>query len=126
MALAGAGAAVLGRAPDRALAALAAQEPDPDRAALYGDAEAARTTAGTVLAVALIVGTAEGLGLFADQFGWRGGVWDWIAGLDLNVIGFVIVGMFLATWLVAMLVWRVGRIEDRWSAPVLSASPNSG
>ena len=52
LALAGAGAAILGRAPDRALAALAAQEPDPDRAALDGDAEAARTTAGTVLAVA--------------------------------------------------------------------------
>lgn len=65
------------------------------------------------MAVAPIVGTAELLGLFADQLGWRGGFWDVIAGLDLNVIGFVIVGIFVATWLAAALLWRVGRIEER-------------
>jgi high-affinity nickel-transport protein len=71
---------------------------------------------GLSVAVALIVGTAELLGLFADQLGWRGGIWDWAAGLDLSVIGFVIVGMFVVTWLGAVLVWRVGRIEERWVA----------
>ena len=74
------------------------------------------TMTGLSVAVALIVGTAELLGLFADQLGWRGGFWDWIAGLDLNVIGFVIVGMFAATWLAALLVWRFGKIEQRWAA----------
>ncbi len=44
-----------------------------------------------------------------------GAFWDWIAGLDLNAVGFVIVGMFVAAWLGAMLVWRVGRIEERMS-----------
>jgi len=47
--------------------------------------------------------------------GWRGGFWDWVSGLDLNVIGFVIVGLFAATWLAAVLVWRFGRIEERWA-----------
>ena len=55
------------------------------------------------------------LSLFAEELGWRGGFWDWVAGLDLNVIGFVIVGMFVLTWLAALLVWRVGRIEERWA-----------
>jgi high-affinity nickel-transport protein len=73
------------------------------------------TVTGLSIAVALIVGTAELLGLFAEQLGWRGGFWDWVAGLDLNVIGFVIVGMFVVTWLGALLVWRVGRIEERWA-----------
>jgi high-affinity nickel-transport protein len=73
------------------------------------------TMTGLSVAVALIVGTAEILGLFADQLGWRGGFWDRIAGLDLNVVGFVIVGMFVATWLAAMLVWRFGRVEERMS-----------
>jgi nickel/cobalt transporter (NiCoT) family protein len=27
--------------------------------------------------------------------------------------GFVIVGMFVATWLAAMLIWRFARIEER-------------
>ncbi len=75
------------------------------------------TMTGLSVAVALIVGTAELLGLFADHLGWRGGFWDWIAGLDLNAVGFVIVGMFVATWLAAMLVWRVGKIEQRMSLP---------
>jgi high-affinity nickel-transport protein len=74
------------------------------------------TVTGLSVAVALIVGTAELLTLFAGQLGWRGGFWDWVAGLDLNVIGFAIVGIFAATWLAALLVWRVGRIEERWSA----------
>jgi uncharacterized protein (DUF362 family) len=52
LALAGAGAAVLGRAPDRALAALAGYHEELDRVALDGDAEAARSAAATVLAVA--------------------------------------------------------------------------
>jgi high-affinity nickel-transport protein len=74
------------------------------------------TITGLSVAVALIIGTIELLGLMAEQFGWSGGIWDWIGGLDLNIIGFVIVGMFVATWVVALLVWRFGRIEEKWSA----------
>ena len=73
------------------------------------------TVTGLSVAVALIVGTAELLGLLADQLGYRGGVWDWIGGLDLNVIGFLIVGMFVLTWVAALLVWRFARIEERWA-----------
>jgi len=74
------------------------------------------TITGLSVAVALIIGTIELLGLMAEQFGWSGGIWDWIGGLDLNIIGFVIVGMFVATWAVALLIWRFGRIEEKWSA----------
>ncbi len=73
------------------------------------------TVTGLSVAVALLIGTVELLGLFADQLGWRGGVWDWIAGLDLNTVGFVVVGMFVLTWAVALLVWRYGRIEQKWA-----------
>jgi len=74
------------------------------------------TITGLSVAVALIIGTVELLGLLAQQLGWSGGFWDWIGGLDLNAIGFVIVGMFIATWVVALLIWRFGRIEEKWSA----------
>ncbi|WP_328411102.1 HoxN/HupN/NixA family nickel/cobalt transporter [Nocardia sp. NBC_00403] len=71
----------------------------------------------TVLSVvvALIIGTIELLGLLVDQLGWIGGLWDWIGGLNLNSVGFVIVGLFVLTWGVALLVWRYGRIEEKWS-----------
>ena len=75
------------------------------------------TITGLSVAVALIVGTIELLGLLADQFGWTGGFWDWLAGLDLNVVGFAIVGLFALTWVVALLIWRFGRIEERWAVP---------
>ena len=77
------------------------------------------TVTGLSVAVALIVGTAELLGLLAEQMGWRGGLWDWVAGLDLNAVGFLIVGLFAVTWLAAVLIWRFGRIEQRWSGDVL-------
>ena len=73
------------------------------------------TITGLSVAVALLIGSIELLGLFADQLGWRGPVWDWLGGLDLNTVGFVIVGMFVVTWAVALLVWRYGRIEEQWT-----------
>jgi high-affinity nickel-transport protein len=74
------------------------------------------TITGLSVAVALIIGSIELLGLLADELGWSGGFWGWVSTVDLNVIGFGIVGMFVLTWLVALVVWRFGRIEDKWSA----------
>jgi high-affinity nickel-transport protein len=68
------------------------------------------------VAVALVIGSVELLVLFADQFGWRGSFWSWVGGLDLNTIGYFVVGMFVVTWAVALLVWRYGRIEEKWTA----------
>jgi high-affinity nickel-transport protein len=39
----------------------------------------------------------------------------WLASLDLEWVGFVIVGLFLVTWAGAVAVWRYGRIEQRWT-----------
>ncbi|MGW6755853.1 HoxN/HupN/NixA family nickel/cobalt transporter [Streptomyces sp. NPDC055817] len=74
------------------------------------------TITGLSVAVALIIGTAELLGLLADRAGLHGAFWDWISGLDLNTIGFVIVGLFFATWAAALAVWKLGRIEEKWTA----------
>ncbi|MFE6489827.1 HoxN/HupN/NixA family nickel/cobalt transporter, partial [Streptomyces sp. NPDC057757] len=75
------------------------------------------TITGLSVAVALIIGTVELLGLLADELALHGAFWDWIAGLDLNAVGFVIVGLFFVTWAVALAVWKVGRIEEKWSVP---------
>ncbi|MEU7659261.1 HoxN/HupN/NixA family nickel/cobalt transporter [Streptomyces lincolnensis] len=82
------------------------------------------TITGLSVAVALLIGTVELLGLLVDRLGLHGPFWDWIAGLDLNVLGFVIVGLFFATWIVALIVWKVGRIEEKWSAGL--ARPAAG
>jgi high-affinity nickel-transport protein len=74
------------------------------------------TITGLSVAVALIIGSVELLGLLAEQLGLHGGFWDWLGGIDLNTVGYVIVGMFALTWVIALLVWRFGHIEEKWSA----------
>jgi high-affinity nickel-transport protein len=66
--------------------------------------------------VALLIGTVELLGLLADQLGWRGAIWQWVGGLNLNAIGYAIVGLFVITWATALLVWRYGRFEEKWAS----------
>ncbi|MFD3480560.1 HoxN/HupN/NixA family nickel/cobalt transporter [Streptomyces sp. NPDC058695] len=79
------------------------------------------TITGLSIAIALIIGTAELLGLLADKAGLHGAFWDWISDLDLNTIGFVIIGLFFAAWAAALAVWKLGRIEEKWSAGLRSA-----
>lgn len=73
------------------------------------------------VAVALLIGTVELLVLFADQFGWQGAFWTRLGGLDLNTVGYFVVGMFVVTWAVALLVWRCGRFEEKWAGADLGA-----
>ncbi len=40
---------------------------------------------------------------------------------NINTAGFVIVGMFVATWIAAMLIWRFGRVEQKWGARLRSS-----
>jgi high-affinity nickel-transport protein len=69
------------------------------------------------VAVALIIGTIELLSIAAEQLSLRGGFWDWVSGIDLNAVGYIVVALFAATWAVALAVWRFGRLEERWALP---------
>jgi nickel/cobalt transporter (NiCoT) family protein len=40
------------------------------------------------------------------------------AWLDLNTLGIFVVGLFVVTWAAAAVIWKTGRIEERWSAPM--------
>ncbi|HXM55906.1 MAG TPA: HoxN/HupN/NixA family nickel/cobalt transporter [Candidatus Dormibacteraeota bacterium] len=65
--------------------------------------------------VALFVGLVELSQLLIAQLGLRGGVYDAISGLDFGSLGFVIVGAFVATWAVAFAVFKLRRVEERWT-----------
>ena len=71
---------------------------------------------GLSVAVALLIGGIELLAVLGDELGLTGGLWDFVAGIDLNVIGYLVVALFVLTWVIALAVWRLGRIEERWSA----------
>src|SRR6202008_1300858 len=58
--------------------------------------------------VAVVIGGALALGLIAEKLGLTGGVWDAISGFnDIGALGFIIVGAFIACWLVSMLIYRL-------------------
>ena len=64
-------------------------------------------TAASVV-VALFIGSVGALGLIGDKLGLEGGFWDVIGNLndDLANLGFVVVGIFVVSWIVSVLVYR--------------------
>jgi high-affinity nickel-transport protein len=68
------------------------------------------------VAVALLIGSVELLAVIADKLHLSGGIWDVVSNVDLNLVGYLIVALFVGTWIVALAVWRFGRIEERWTA----------
>jgi nickel/cobalt transporter (NiCoT) family protein len=80
------------------------------------------TITGLSVAVALIIGTIELLSILAEKLSISSGPLAWVGGLDLNVVGYAIVAMFVLTWVIALAVWRYGHIEEKWNVHVQQAS----
>jgi high-affinity nickel-transport protein len=76
------------------------------------------------VAVALVIGTIELLGVIADQAHITSGPISAVADIPLDYAGYGIAGLFLVSWAVALLVWRFGRIEERWSADLAPGLAN--
>ncbi len=71
---------------------------------------------GLSVAVALLIGTIEVISILTDRFSIDSGPLAAVGNLDLNYVGYLIVGLFVLAWVVALAVWRFARIEDRWTA----------
>ena len=69
---------------------------------------------GLSVLVAIFIGGLEVAQVFAGQLNLSGGFWDYANNFNINKAGFIIVLMFVAVWAVALLVWRYGKIENRW------------
>jgi nickel/cobalt transporter (NiCoT) family protein len=74
------------------------------------------TITGLSIAVALFIGTIELAGLLLQKLNVQGSVADWLENFNINRAGFIIVGMFVATWVIALALWRFAKIEERWTA----------
>jgi nickel/cobalt transporter (NiCoT) family protein len=64
--------------------------------------------------VAVVIGGIEVLGLAGDRLGLGGRFWHGAAALagNLNVIGFVVIGVFIATWIGSVLIYRYKRFDE--------------
>ncbi len=102
-------------------------EPDRQSGGLINCHRSMQQTPITSLSVlvAVVIGGVELLGLMSQQLNITGRFWSDMQNADINTLGFIIVGLFIATWVVALAIWRFARIEARWSAG-MGASERSG
>ncbi|MCI1006077.1 MULTISPECIES: HoxN/HupN/NixA family nickel/cobalt transporter [unclassified Herbaspirillum] len=64
--------------------------------------------------VAVLVGSIEVLGLMADKLELSGAFWDFIGRLSdsFGVIGYLIIGLFVAAWLLSLLIYKWRRYDE--------------
>ena len=63
----------------------------------------------------MIIGGIELIGVITDQLAITSGPLAWVGNLDLEYVGFTIVGLFALTWAISLTVWKVGRIGEKWA-----------
>jgi high-affinity nickel-transport protein len=79
------------------------------------------TITGLSVFVAFFIGTIELLGLVGKEAHLGGGFWAFLGGFSINAAGFVIVGVFVLTWVAALAIWHFGKIEKKWEVAATGA-----
>jgi high-affinity nickel-transport protein len=75
------------------------------------------TITGLSVVVALVIGTIQLVTIVTDRIlGIHTGIWGVIQDLDFQTMGFLMAGLFVASWITSLAVWHLGGIEKRWSA----------
>src|SRR5439155_8348500 len=82
------------------------------------------TMTGASVAVALLIGGIEALGLIADRLGLSGGVWALVDALNdsLANVGFAVIALFAIAWLVSVVLYRRMFARDRGAPKVLQCA----
>jgi high-affinity nickel-transport protein len=84
------------------------------------------TITGLSIAVAFLIGTIELVSVLHDKLDLKDGLTGWISGLNLDNVGFVIVGIFVAVWAAALAYWRFAKVEERWALRAGQAPEGAG
>jgi high-affinity nickel-transport protein len=80
---------------------------------------------GLSIAVAFVIGTIEVFGVLVQELHLHGGFWDFMANFDINRAGFIIAGLFVVVWTIALVYWRAGKVEARWAVGAAGARDRS-
>ncbi len=70
-------------------------------------------TAASVI-VAMFIGGVEALGLIGSKLGLSGGVWDFVGEMNDNLtnFGYAVVGIFMLSWAVSIVIYKLNRYDD--------------
>ena len=69
---------------------------------------------GLSVAVALFIGGLELLQVVSNQLNLKSGIWDLINSFNLNSAGYIITIVFVVVWVAALIIWRFGKVEEKW------------
>ena len=75
------------------------------------------------VAVALVIATYQVLSLLTERLGITSGPLAALGAVELAAVGYVVVGLFVVTWVVAVALWRLGRLEQRWDHATARTTP---
>jgi high-affinity nickel-transport protein len=73
--------------------------------------------------VAWMIGSVELLQVLSTELNLGGGFWVWLDGLDFETLGYAIVAIFIASWAISMLYWKVNRFEQRYAGIMTPSKP---
>jgi high-affinity nickel-transport protein len=84
------------------------------------------TITGLSVVVAFLIGTVELVALLTQELNVGGGAAAFFQDFNINSAGFIIVGLFVVTWVVALAIWKYGHIEERWDSAAVAARAARG
>ena len=67
--------------------------------------------------IAIAIGTVEVIQVLSLELKPTGPFWSWITGLDFSKIGYIVVTIFVMTWIISMAYYKFRRIEDGVPCP---------
>jgi nickel/cobalt transporter (NiCoT) family protein len=79
--------------------------------------------------IALFIGATEVMQVVNSETGFTAGPIGWAAGISLGSLGYYIIGIFLASWALSILVFKlrhIDQMDDRLLYASTSTSPGSG
>jgi high-affinity nickel-transport protein len=79
------------------------------------------TITGLSVFVAFFIGTIEILGLIGKELNLNNPFFNFFGNFNINTAGFVIVGVFIVTWVIAILYWHLGNVEAKWDSHMVTS-----
>lgn len=67
---------------------------------------------GLSVIAALFIGLIELAQIITPQLGLKGGVWRWIQSLNFGSVGYILVGLFILTWVISYSIWKMLGFEN--------------
>jgi high-affinity nickel-transport protein len=65
--------------------------------------------------VALVIGTVELLQVLASELNFTGAFWSWLNALDFETVGFLIIIIFVTSWLISLGYWKYRRFDEKYA-----------